>query len=240
VSTTKAWEKTTLKGMNKYGEGLPLRPWVAKGHEYEIHTRCNGYRSITLDDLRDAHSVVNRAGQEVGDHPEGVHRYQRGLVLIHYNPVREQTLQIGGTLDGQAKTQPKWEYIVNIRDCVLDRAMTANRLVAWKFYNHWGLGATCGFIRASTTFPTLTKGIAWLVHVRCRALPRVFDCWNHIIRSGRQPTYQKNKCPLCLEKGTPWMGMGTSVDGMSKLTGPNCQVCTLGGIDRQSARATDD
>lgn len=200
VSTTKAWEKTTLKGMNKYGEGLPLRPWAAKGHEYEIHTRCNGYRSVTIDNIRDARSVVNRVGREVGDLPEGVHRYLRGLIPIHYDPVRERTLQVGGTLDGQAKTPLEWEYIANIRDCVLERAMTVNRSVAWKFYNHWGFGATRGFIRASTTFPALTKGIAWLVRVRCRALPRVFDCWNRIVRSGRPPAFEKDKCPLCREK----------------------------------------
>lgn len=200
VSTTKSWEKTTLRGMDKYGEGLPLRPWAARGHEYEIHTRCNGYRSVTIDDLRDARSKINRIGQEVEDHPDGVHRYLRGLVPVHYDPVRERTLQVGGTLDGQAKTQEEWEFIANIRDCVLERAMAANRSVAWKFYDRWGFGATRGFIRASTTLPDLAQGVAWLVRVRCRALPRVLDCWNRIVRSGRQPRIAKDKCPLCQEK----------------------------------------
>jgi exonuclease III len=206
VTTTKAWEKSTLRGLNKY-DGMPLRPWAAKGHEYEIHTRCNQYRSVTVDNMRDARNEVDRRGAQVTEPPEGVHRYMRGLVPVYYDPVRERSLQILETTDAQTKTPAEWEYIANIRDCVLERAMTANRTVNWAFYNRWAFGTTRGYLRASTAYPSLTQGIAWLVRVRCRAFPRVRDCWNRTIRSGKTPDFARTKCPLCkeeVEDGMEW------------------------------------
>ena len=198
VSTTKAWEKTTLRGLRKY-EGVPLRPWATKGHEYEIHTRCNQYRSQVIDDMRDARNQVDQYGFKVADHSDRLHRYHRGLIPVYYDPVRERSQQIMETTDRQTKTQEEWTFIANIRDCVLERAMTANKSVSWEFYNRWGFGATRGYLRASTVFPTLTKGVTWLARVRCRALPRVNDCWNKTVYSGRTPDFEKDKCPLCKE-----------------------------------------
>jgi hypothetical protein len=198
VTTNQRWERTTLRNLQKYN-GVPLRPWAAKGHEYEIHTRCNEYRSDTIDDLRDARNEVDRGGFPTRDPGEGVYRTYRGLIPIHYDPVRERTQQVLNTTDAQSKTTEEWEYIANIRDCVLERAMEQNRSQGWKFYNQWGLGATRGYLRASTTYPRLAQGINWLVRVRCRALPRVNDCWNRLIRSGKTPHFEKDKCPLCKE-----------------------------------------
>ncbi|KIK77612.1 hypothetical protein PAXRUDRAFT_17386 [Paxillus rubicundulus Ve08.2h10] len=158
VSTTKIWEKTTLRGLNKY-DGNPLRPWAAKGHEYEIHTRCNRYRLDAVDHMRDARNTVDKNGAPTADPPDGVHRYAHGLVPIHYDPVREWSMQIIETRDAQTKTPEEWLYIANIRDCVLECAMTVNRTVNWAFYNQWGFGATRGYLRASTAIPSLTKGI---------------------------------------------------------------------------------
>lgn len=198
VTTNQRWERTTLRNLQKY-DGAPLRPWAAKGHEYEIHTRCNEYRSNTIDDLRDARNEVDRSGFPTRDPGEGVYRTYRGLIPIHYDPVRERTQQVLNTTDAQTKTTEEWEYIANIRDCVLERAMEQNRSQGWKFYNQWGLGATRGYLRASTTYPRLAQGINWLVRVRCRALPRVNDCWNRLTRSGKTPDFEKDKCPLCKE-----------------------------------------
>jgi hypothetical protein len=207
VTTNTRWEGTTLRGLKKY-DGVPLRPWADRGHQYEIHTRCNEYRAKTLDDLRDTRSKVDRRGFYVEDPGEGVYRTYRGLIPVHYDPVRERTQQVMSTRDAQSKEPAEWEYIANIRDCVLERAMVQNKSQGWKFYDRWGFGATRGYLRASITYPNLAQGVAWLVRVRCRALPRVNDCWNRMTRSGKTPAFERDKCPLCKEKvgqGDEWL-----------------------------------
>jgi hypothetical protein len=198
VTMNRRWESTILRGLQKH-EGKPLRLWATKGHEYEIHTRCNGYRSTTLDDLRDARNEIDRRGIPVTEPGEGVYRSHRGLIPIYYDPIRERSFQIMETRDTQTKTPEEWQHIADIRDCVLEKAMEQNRSQGWKFYNKWGIGATRGYLRASITYPDLAQGVTWLARIRCRALPKVNDAWHRMTRNNKTPGFDKNKCPLCKE-----------------------------------------
>lgn len=216
VTTNTRWEKQTLKGLIKY-EGLPTRPWVQRGHTYEVHTRCNTYRSETLDDLRNARSEVDARGFGHDDPPTGVQYQPWGLVPIRYDPIRERFEQIIQTQDYQSKKIDEWIHISDIRDCSLERIMTANTSKAFMFYDRWGIGATRGYLRNSLSMPKLTEGIAWLVRIRTRAFPRIMDRWQNITRSGRTPNFRRDLCPLCgdrIEHGWEWEHLIMSCDSI--------------------------
>jgi hypothetical protein len=78
--------------------------------------------------MRDAHNQVDRYGSQVADQPNGVHSFQRGLVPVYYDPVQERSQQVMETTDRQTKMQEEWMFIANIRDCVLECAMSANHV----------------------------------------------------------------------------------------------------------------
>lgn len=115
--------------------------------------------------------------------------------------------QVHGIVEGKGKTINEWSCIANIKDCVQKRIMTANKSVAFKFYNTWGFGLTRGYIKSSLTTPNLQEGVAYLVRICTRAFPRVKDQWQKIKCSGKTPTFAETKCPLCgdkIEHGWEW------------------------------------
>lgn len=200
------WEKKIMKNLEKY-DGNPLRPWVEKGHEYEVDIRSNSYASETLQLLRTARSSVDAMGFESEGLPEGLQESAWGLIPIHYDAVRERTMRLLSTAESRSKKPEEWEHIANIRDCVLERAMETKKSEAFKFYDMWGLGATRGYLRASLCYPELADGVAWLVRIRTRAFPRIAERWQKVKRSGRIPEFSQGLCPLCsakIENGYEW------------------------------------
>ncbi len=219
ITTNTQWEKILLKGMDKYegpnGGGIPLRLWTTNGHSYELHTRSNSYRNKNIDILREARCIVDDRGFEHEDIPTGLEMNNGDLVPINMDPVGERAEQVIHSVDWQSKEYMEWEATIDVRDCVLERIMSANRSEAFKFYDKFGLGATRGFLRASLTTPLLTQGVCWLVRVRTRAFPRVMERWQKIKRSGRNPNFDKGKCPLCqdlIKNGWEWAHLLTTCD----------------------------
>jgi exonuclease III len=206
MTTNTRWEKETLRGQTKY-DGIPCRPWVAKGHEYEAHTRSNVYTNLALNDLRNARSIVDSQGFHTGEPPTGVQRMEWGLVADRSDPIEEQAWMEAASKRGKDKNAEEQQLIDSIRNCTLERMMTANKNPAFQFYTKYGIGATRGYLRASLSYPLLSESIAWLVRARTRSFPRVNDRWQAIIRSGNTPHMSKDKCPLCghkIEHGWEW------------------------------------
>ncbi|TFY81456.1 hypothetical protein EWM64_g2557 [Hericium alpestre] len=216
VTTNERWEKQTLKGKAKHS-GQTLRLWVNKGHTYETHTRCNDYRNAALDNVRDARTGVDLLGFETTDPPANVIRHLWGYAPVAYDETDERAVRNMATIDYQSKSPQEWEFITDIRACVLERIMETNRTEAFRFYDALSLGATRGYLRASLTQPDLAPGVIWLVRIRTRAFPRVLDRWQKITRSGKQPPFQRNHCPLCgdrVEHGWEWEHLLVSCDNI--------------------------
>jgi exonuclease III len=215
VTTNKWWETMTIKKYKKSGE--PLRTWAAKGHIYEAHTRCNTYRCESVDRLRDATTVWDK----FGFHNKFVRRdmYQmanEGDKGRDIDLPAERDIKIVTTKD-QNKTLEEWEYVEDIKDCVLERAFQRNNSETFKYYNKWAFGATRGYLRSTSSRPDLVEGVAWLIRIRTRAYPRVNDVWQRTVRGGKTPTFEKDRCPLCKDRivhGYEWVHLLIECDDL--------------------------
>ncbi|GBE87773.1 LINE-1 retrotransposable element ORF2 protein [Sparassis crispa] len=213
ITTNQKYEKELLRGLTKH-DGEPLRPWVARGRAYELHTRCNDYRNEALDQLRNTRNEVDNRGFEVEDEPAGVTRTVAGYRPTRYDSSLERQLQQTMLMGIRTKTPDEWQHISDMKDCMLERNMTAQRSPAWQFYDKFGIGATRGYLRNALSRPDLNKGVNWLIRVRTRSFPRVNDRWQVLSRTGAPP-FERDHCPLCGDKvihGWEWEHLVMSCD----------------------------
>lgn len=80
ITTNTKWEKEKVTEFAATYKEQPLRKWVAEGHAYERHTRCNSYENTPLNVLRSARSDVDQWGFYHENEPEGVLITDTGII----------------------------------------------------------------------------------------------------------------------------------------------------------------
>jgi hypothetical protein len=85
--------------------------------------------------------------------------------------------------------------------------MSSQKTKGFHWYDSFYFGITRGYLREATNRPDLAEGVRWLSLARCRGFPTIEGAWQRIRRSGRQPTFERRKCPLCsrpVDTGWEW------------------------------------
>ena len=225
VTNSKKWMRMIDKEANKYKtiDGYeqiplanrrtqphataPLRPWAQLGKSIEMEVRSNPYVSETWLAIKEAFTGERITGGPVeileGDIPEGYNAEDLVIRPIHGQidapwdySLERQWMDEGRTVP---RTRTRWEVVKTnlVRDVILERMMAANRSKSFKFFDIFALGVTRGYIREAANRPDLAEGVRWLSLARCRGFPTVEGAWQRIKRSGREPGFDRGKCPLC-------------------------------------------
>lgn len=193
-------DDATVLWRHDYTGYAPLRPWAARCRMYELHAKSNSYASPYLVSLRewlggidslgrfeDREGILSDGGIIPLDGPDlALERYLQQRDIVYKN-----------------KTRPEGTLIRDVEDCVLERRMTADRTLAFRFYDAWCFGATRGFVLSSMSRPDLCDGVRWLMAVRTKGFPTVEKAWYRLTFSGRVPPFDKELCPLCLSEISP-------------------------------------
>ena len=191
-----------VKGSNL----LPMRPWAMRGHLYEAHTRSNGFSSCYVNrmlEIATGHDLEGVPTTETAARKA----YLQGKEIPGKLDLEAEweELQIGG---GSTRGDPIVNSAVhNTRTRITERQFGNCRTEGFKWYNHWGFGATRDFIRHAGSRPRLAEGVRWLTAIRCRAFPRVQEAIIRAKRANRQCDLQQGKCPLCnddIQGGWEW------------------------------------
>lgn len=194
----------------------PLREWAARGRMYELHIRSNQYESPFLAQLRAEASGIDKDGFTVrpweGVEEEEDQAYYRdavaeGILLLSPDLIDERRMQDLLVVSSTKRSVSEESKIRLVKDCLLERLMTADRSEAFKWYDKYCFGASRGFLRATISRPDLREGVRWLIAIRTRSFPRVDERWRRITYSGKVPEFKKGKCPLCkgkIKSGFEW------------------------------------
>ena len=189
----------------------PIRPWAQLGRSFEMICRSNAYNSECMSIMREVFLGDSSEGgpREVdpdalrewvdwGNEPEDfVIRPVNGSFDAPWGYILERhEIDMGRNIPAG---RTRWEVTQTnlVRDVVLEREMTSRRSKSWRLYDICNFGITRGFIREAANRPDLAEGTRWLSLARCRGFPTVEGAWQRIRRSGQNPAFERNKCPLC-------------------------------------------
>jgi exonuclease III len=230
VSLTKKWLEGIRGDLKKYARSLelsgvvegqlrltydvdavaPLRPWVQIGHALEMRNRSNRYSSSTMRGLRTAFLGETEFGSPdipmTGDY---IIRPTWGeLVDAEWDVIRERAAMDEGRNAPQGRTRGEVIKTAYVRDVILERLLSANRSKGFnRFYDVFHLGVTRGYLREAALRPDLAEGVRWLSMARTRCFPTVEGAWQRIKRSGKDPPFKREFCPLCkcaIKQGWEW------------------------------------
>lgn len=192
----------------------PLREWAARGQAAETHIRSNRYRSPQLEELRELLKDLDHEVQE--DVESDLSSEVLKQAAFSFDAAYERTLQLDAVNSRNAsRTRFESEQVRLIRECVRERAFTANKsrtFVEW--YDVYSFGFTRGFLRNAIRRPDLGIGIRHLIAIRCRFFPRIEQTWLAAKFAGRNPKPSSRYCcPLCgrrIKDGWEWQHLMTS------------------------------
>ncbi|KAI0308478.1 hypothetical protein OF83DRAFT_1089799 [Amylostereum chailletii] len=165
---------------------------------YEMKVQSNQYDSSFLTGMESAQTEVDHFGMLMEDVPAAPHAADKyGEVSWEtYNQEVEKGQQVDGIIIPPGKTKHEITFTREVRECVSEQLMTAERSVAFKWYDKYQFGATRGFLRMSMGQPDLSEGVRWLMAIRVRGFPKVNERWQCITRSGKVPDFDQDVCPL--------------------------------------------
>jgi hypothetical protein len=177
----------------------------------EMRNRANNYNSETQSQLRAAFlGEAETGGPPVISDPEAhfIRPTFGELTEAEWNLPRERQAMDMGYNIPVGRTRGELVKVNLVRDVTLERILSANRSQGFtRFYDRFNIGATRGYIREAALRPDLAEGVRWLSLVRTRAFPTVEGGWQRIKRSGRDPPFQRGRCPLCscsLQQNWEW------------------------------------
>lgn len=221
VTLSKKWLKVLENDMSKYNRivteenedgtlklvydttaAAPLRPWAQLGKAFEMSVRANGYTSETITGLRAAFLGQTSEGLPPEETTESqLIRPKHGMLEeAEWEFPRERQAMDLGRVVPQGRTRGEVTKMALVRDTVLERLMSSNKSKGFnQFYDVWNLGTTRGYLREAANRPDLAEGVRWLSMMRTKAFPTVEGAWQRIKRSGQVPTFERGKCPLCVE-----------------------------------------
>jgi hypothetical protein len=235
VTLTRKWLRGLEKEEHKYSRtfkviddqivwctvpdhAAPIRPWAQLGKALDLRVRANQYSSNLTKQLRAA--LIGET--EEGDPAEGplFDPANRDFMIDQgldpagdswfnrvWDPVRERREMNKGRTVPPNRTCEDMEKLSLVRDVVLERMMSSQKTKGFNFYDTWHFGITKGFLREAANRPDLAEGIRWTCLVRTHAFPTVEGAWQRITRSGKEPPFERDRCPLCrdaIKSGMEW------------------------------------
>ena len=229
VTVSKKWLRVLENDMSKYNcivtedeagnlkltydmtAVAPLRPWAQLGKAFEMSVQANSYTSETMNGLRAAFLGQTDDGLPPDDTPENplIRPKYGALDEAEWEFSRERQAMDLGRVVPKGRTHGEVTRVTSVRDTVLERLMSSNTSKGFnQFYDVFNFGTTRGYLREAASRPDLAEGVRWLSMIRTRAFPTVEGAWQRIKCSGRVPTFERGKCPLCamdIRLGWEWV-----------------------------------
>jgi exonuclease III len=229
VTASRRWLKELDKDKNKYNRLLvddagvvdnregplldaPLRPWAQLGRSAELKVRSTPY-SLNPTGIQAQIRIAFLGEDTFGEMPSNTAEAPIDLPVnglfeaVNFDFDVERELMDRGRIVPSGRDRGQVVKTSLVRDVVLERMMTSQRTKGFEFYDRFHFGITRGYLREAPNRPDLAEGVRWLSLIRAHGFPTIEGTWQRIKRSGREPPFQRGKCPICsglVKPGWEW------------------------------------